>query len=95
MFFANSMELKLVNKGKEKLEIEVVGETHTFCNAIRKELWEDKTIEVAGYNFKHSLIDNPKLIVEAKNPEKSLKDAADRLKKKNKEFLSKFSKAVK
>jgi len=89
------MELKLITKKKEKLEVEVVGETHTFCNAIRKELWEDKSIQVAGYNFEHSLIDDPKLIVEAKNPVKSLKDAAERLKKKNKEFLTKFKKAVK
>ena len=61
------MELKQISKTKGKIEVEVVGETHTFCNALRKELWEDKATEVAGYNFKHSFIDNPKIIIESKN----------------------------
>ena len=87
------MEIKVLDKEKGKLRIEVVGEDHTLMNALRKELWDDKDTEVAGYKIEHSLIGNPILVVEhKKDAKKALLDAVDRLKKKNKEFKSKTSK---
>ena len=83
------MEIRVLEKTKDKLIIEVVGEDHTLCNALRKELWEDKTIEVAGYNMKHPLISEPEIIVETKggDPVKALLKAVDGLKKRNKDIL--------
>jgi DNA-directed RNA polymerase subunit L len=87
------MEIKVLDKEKGKLRIEVVGEDHTLMNALRKELWDDKDTEVAGYKIEHSLIGNPILVVEhKKDAKKALLDAVERLKKKNKEFKSKTPK---
>ena len=44
------MEIKILEKTKNTLRLEVAGEGHTLCNALRRQLWEDKTVEVAGYN---------------------------------------------
>ena len=84
------MELKVVESDKEKLRIEVIGENHTFCNVLRKNLWEDKGVNIAGYSIKHSLVDNPIIIVESSNPKKSLSESVKRLKKENEDFLKKF-----
>ena len=83
------MEIRVLEKTKNKLKIEVVGEDHTLCNALRKELWEDKNVEIAGYNMKHPLISEPEIVVETKSgdPVKALLKAVDGLKKKNKELL--------
>jgi len=83
------MEIKILEKTKDTLKLEVSGEDHTLCNALRKELWEDKTVEVAGYNMKHPLISEPEIIVEVKSgdPVKALLKAVDGLKKKNKDIL--------
>ncbi|MBI2663389.1 DNA-directed RNA polymerase subunit L [Candidatus Woesearchaeota archaeon] len=87
------MEIKVLENNKEKISIEVVEEDHTLMNALRKELWNDKDTEVAGYKIEHSLISNPVLIVEhKKDAKKALLDAVERLKKKNKDFKSKISK---
>ena len=87
------MEIKVLEKEKGKIKIEVIGENHTLMNALRKELWNDKDTEVSGYKIEHSLVGNPILIVEhKKDPKKALLDAVERLKKKNKDFKSKISK---
>ena len=61
------MEIVILEQTKNRLRIEVIGEDHTLCNALRKELWEDKDVEVAGYNMKHPLISEPEIIVETKS----------------------------
>lgn len=83
------MELKVVEKSKKKLVFDVVGADHTFSNALKKELWNDKSIKVSAYNVEHPLIGIPRFIVETddKDPEKALTDAVKRLQKKNEQFL--------
>lgn len=83
------MEIKILEKTKNMVVIEVIGEDHTLCNALRKELWEDKTVEVAGYDMKHPLISEPEITVEVKSgdPVKALLKAVEGLKKKNKDLL--------
>lgn len=88
------MEIEFLEKEKEKWEVKLIGETHTFCNILRKELWNDKDLKQAGYFIKHTLTDHPTLVVESKSPEKSIKSAIQSLKKQNKEFLTKFNKAL-
>lgn len=80
------MEIKVLEKRKDSLKIELEEETHTFCNAIRKELWQDKATEAAGYAISHSLLGNPHIVIKSANPKKSLQTAANNLKKKTKEF---------
>lgn len=82
------MELKVIEEGKDKLKIEVKMEGHTFCNLIRDELWNDKSVEAAGYNVEHALVSEPRLLVHGSSPIKSLQNAVERLRKKNDEFRS-------
>ncbi len=83
------MELKVVEKSKKKLVFDLVGADHTFSNAFKKELWNDKSIKISAYNVEHPLIGIPRFIVETddKDPEKVLLDAVKRLQKKNEQFL--------
>lgn len=88
------MELKIISKEKNSLKLEVMGEDHTLCNALRKELWNDKNIDVSGYHVEHSLISSPVLVIETKkkSPVKALESAADRLIKQNNELKLLFKK---
>jgi len=88
------MEINIISKTKNKLIFELKGEDHTFCNILRKELWNDSSIQSAGYNIKTGLTEIPKFILETKGktPKKALLDAVSRLTKKSKEFLNKFKK---
>ncbi len=87
------MELKILEDEKNRLKFEIKGEEHSFCNALRKELWDDKNTEMAGYFIEHALVSYPVFIVEAaKDPRKVIMDAIERLKKRNKELTEKFKK---
>jgi DNA-directed RNA polymerase subunit L len=74
-------KMKIIKDTKNELEIEITGESHTLCNALRKTLMEDKDVESAAYIMEHPIIGEPKLYVKAKNPKKSLKKAAETIKK--------------
>ncbi|MBI2670952.1 DNA-directed RNA polymerase subunit L [Candidatus Woesearchaeota archaeon] len=92
------MEIKPIEQSKDRLKIEIIGEDHTLSNAIRKELWLDSHVKVAGYNIEHSLVSNPVMLIEtdgSENPKKSLQIAIDNLRKRNKELISDFNKALK
>ena len=88
------MELKVLEKDKKRIVFELIGADHTFCNALKKELWSDKSVKVSAYSVEHPLIGIPKFIVESddKEPEKVLLDAVKRLDKKNEQFLESFKK---
>lgn len=78
--------MKIITDKKNELEIEITGETHTLCNALRRALMEDKDVEAAAYVIEHPIIGEPKLYLRAKNPKKSLKNAAETLKSRCDEF---------
>lgn len=82
------MELKVLSEDNEKIEIEIAGENHTFCNILRKELWKDKSTALASYNIKHPLVSNPVFIVQTESgkPRKVLKDTVASIKAKAKEL---------
>ena len=91
------MEIKVLEDKKNKLIIELKEESHTFCNALKKELWNDKHIKAAGYNIEHPLVGVPKIIIETdgKDPKKALIEAAGRLKKGFDSLKTEFLKSVK
>lgn len=78
--------MKIITDKKNELEIEITGETHTLCNTLRKTLMEDKDVESAAYVIEHPIIGEPKLYIKAKNPKKSLKNAAETIKSRCEEF---------
>ena len=92
------MKIKVVEDKKTRLILEVEGESHTLCNALKKELWNDSHVKAAGYNISHPYVGVPTLIVETdtqKSPRKALEDAAKRISKEAESFNQSFSKAVK
>jgi DNA-directed RNA polymerase subunit L len=89
------MEIKVIEDTKNKMIIELKGETHTLCNALKKELWNDSHIKTAGYNIAHPLVGVPKIVVETdgkETPKKALAEAAKRLGSKAEKFKKEFSK---
>lgn len=89
------MELTTIEETKTKLIVELVGDTHTLPNILKKELWNDKDIVISGYNLDHPLIGKPRIIVQTrkKAPRTALIDAAKRVKKNLDKFKKAFSKA--
>lgn len=85
------MEINILEDKKKRLVFELKGEGHTLCNVLREELWNDKAVTVSAYNISHPLVGIPTFIIETstKDPKKALKDAIDRLKKKNSEVVKK------
>jgi DNA-directed RNA polymerase subunit L len=87
------MEIKVIEEGKKKMIFEVIGESHTLCNAMKDELYNDKHVNVASYMVEHPLKNIPKMIVETDgevSPRNATIAAAQRLQKN----VEKFSKAV-
>ncbi|MGB9936421.1 MAG: DNA-directed RNA polymerase subunit L [Methanobacterium sp.] len=78
--------MKVIKDTKNELEIEITGETHSLCNALRKALMDDKDVTSAAYSIDHPIIGEPVLYIKAKNPKKSLKKAAETIQKQCDEF---------
>jgi DNA-directed RNA polymerase subunit L len=92
------MNVKVLERGSNELRIEIEGEGHTFCNALQKALLEDETIEMAGYDIPHPLVSNPIIYVRTKgkrHPETALREAAEKIRARNREFRTSFEKAFK
>lgn len=89
------METKVIEQTGNRLKIEIIGKTHTLCNYLVHELWQDKNIVIAGYQLEHPILSNATLVVETKkgSPAKAIGDAIKRLKKQNADFLAQFEKA--
>ncbi len=73
------MELTLKKSEKDTAILEIKGEDHTFCNALRRELWETGAVDAAGYTIAHSLTASPVLIVKARDAQKALETASEHL----------------
>lgn len=89
------MEANTIEEKKNKIIVELVGDTHTLPNVLKKELWSDKDVVVSGYNIEHPLVGKPHLVVQTKKkaPRTALIDAAKRVKKNIDKFKAAFSKA--
>ncbi|RLG31786.1 DNA-directed RNA polymerase subunit L [Methanosarcinales archaeon] len=77
------MELKVLREGAGELELEFVGEGHTFMNLLKSSLLEDPDVLVATYDIKFPTISNPIMYIRTKEgdrgPRTILKDAVDRI----------------
>lgn len=88
------MELTAIERGKEKMRIEVKGETHTMLNLIRENAWKAGAKQ-ASYIIQHPYISQPELIVRSSKPAKTLQDAAQKIIDDSKEFSLAFQRAMK
>ena len=77
------MEVSIIEEKKNRLIFTISDMSHTLCNAIRKELWNDQHIKIAGYAIDHPLIKLPRFIVETdgEDPRKTIVAAIKRLDK--------------
>jgi len=91
------MELKFLEDKKNRIVVEVKGETYTFVSALTDELWNDDSVKVAAYRIEHPLIGTPKIIVETtgESAVDALSKAVQRLKKKIETLGSAAVKAIK
>lgn len=89
------MEITVLENTKKRLVFTFIGATHTICNSLKDELWNDKNIVAAAYNVDHPLVSQPKFVVETdgkEEPVKAVSSAISRLKKSNKDLNSALSK---
>lgn len=82
----DTMKLNVLENKKGHLIFEVEGIDHTLANALKDELYNDKSVTVATYAIDHPLRPVPKFVLEADDAMKALADASKRLQKKNKDF---------
>jgi DNA-directed RNA polymerase subunit L len=92
------MKIKVLNMKKENnsLEIEIEGEDHTLCNALRNILLEDESVEFVSYKIDHPTHANPIFFVKTdatKTPTEALIEASERLSALCNEVLLKFQEA--
>jgi DNA-directed RNA polymerase subunit L len=91
------LNLKVLQKSKNELKLEIQGEGHTFCNLLQWALLQDKTVELAGYDVPHPLIPNAVLYIRTKresSPKKALGRALARVGEMSNELLEKLDKAI-
>jgi len=95
------VNLKVLKRTSDEMRVEIEGERHTFCNLLQKTLLEDDTVEMAGYSILHPLVSSPVIYVRMKakrkpekRPETALKEAAEKIRQRNKEFRVSFEKAL-
>lgn len=90
------MELNILSKTENELEVELKGETHTLLNLLKERLIKDNRVEIVFYDMKHVSISDPILYVktDGTNPIEVLKDAAKIIISQCDEFIDVFSKAI-
>ena len=92
------MDLELIKKQKNLLEITIKDERHTFPNLLRSYLLKDANVEFAAYRLEHPMDKDAKFIVRTKDSEtaeKALTKACDAIDSDLEEFSKQFKKAVK
>ncbi|MBI4894660.1 MAG: DNA-directed RNA polymerase subunit L [Candidatus Aenigmarchaeota archaeon] len=91
------MDLKKVKEDKDTLLLEIAGETFTVTNALKEELWNDKTVSEAAQVREHPYLSEPKVFVKTEkgSPVAALEKAAERISANAKEFQAEFKKAAK
>ncbi len=91
------MNLKIIEKTEDQIIIEFVGEGHTILNLLRTELLADERVEIATYDTKFPIMDNPvfRLKTNDADPVVVLREAAARIIGQCDEFSSEFAEAVK
>jgi DNA-directed RNA polymerase subunit L len=86
------MHLHVVEDQKERLKVELEGETETITSMIAKEAWQHGD---AAAVRDHPFMANPAIVIKGKNPKSILKKGAVAAEEKCEEFIEEFKKANK
>lgn len=92
------MKIKVLKETTNELKLEIEGEGHSLLNLLQKTILEDESIEMAGYDVPHPLIDRAILYIHTngkKSPETVINEATQKVKSRSKEFQKSFKKASK
>ena len=90
------MNLKIIKKTDEDLIIEFEGEGHTLLNLLRTELLADERVQIAAYDTKFPVMDNPVFRLKTKgvDPVIVLREATSRITNQYDEFSGLYAQAV-
>lgn len=86
------MNVKVLSNKKEELRIEFEDETETMTQLLATQVWIEGK-EAAAIR-EHPFVENPKLVVLGKSPEKVLKKAVTALEEQCDEFKEEFRRAL-
>jgi len=92
------MKLNIFTNSKNELKASIIGEGHTFCNAIYEMLLNNDSVEYAFYDISHPLVGVPVFYIRMKGrkkPEKALTEASKDLIKNLTNLSNAFQKAIK
>lgn len=91
------MELKKLKEENNTLLLEVGQETVTVTNALRDELWNDKSVLESAQIKEHPYLAQPKVFVKTDkgSPLAAVEKAAERISAQAREFREEFKKAAK
>jgi len=87
------MDVSVVEESKDKLKVEVKGETVTLTQLIAKQAWKEGG-EAAAIR-EHPFMVQPKILVTGSNPRKILEKSAKAVEEQCDEFKAEFKKALK
>ena len=92
------MDVNILEYDEEKeIILEIVGEGHTFTNAIREFISDVKEVDSAGYIKEHPFISKTKLVIKAvpkKKIDKAVRTACKEMAKGYDEFYKLLEKSV-
>ncbi len=91
------MQLKVLKEDEKMIAVEMAGETVTFANLLRKELWQDSSVSEAAEKKEHPYVGEQKIFVKTSrgSPRVALEKAAVRINDQAKEFGEEFKRALK
>ena len=88
----------MLKKAANELKIVIEGAGHGLCNLLQKQLMEDKSVDLAGYDVPHPLASSSVIYVRMKGaakPEDALIKAAEKARQSNIAFSKELKKALK
>lgn len=91
------MEITIVNKTENEINIKFIGESHTLMNLLKTALLMNEHVEIATYDIKHPTISEPVLFVrtDGAEPIEVIKKASEYLIKECDEFIGLFTEKTK
>ena len=87
------MKLNIVEEDKEKIKIELKGESETLSHLLAEQAWQEGA--EASAVREHPFMVEPKILVKGKNPKKILEKAAGSLETQTDEFREEFKRSLK
>ena len=89
-------KVRILEKKKKEVKIEIEGEDHTLLAPLSSKLLENEKVDIATYSIKYTLMSNPILYVKMRegDPIEAVKSAAASLASEFEEFSSKYKAAI-